>query len=506
MNINCYGTRLLLAGLLLVCTTSYVRPWCNYSGISQDKEVTFEQFGVTGGSEDETSKMLVAFEFARKHQLPVRLQGKTYKFSPRVTVDLTGIPALTGKGTFDLSGVGANAGNKAMTFVFNVKGAKSLIQGNISGIVKGKQTVVIQKGINNLTKGDIVFITSAEPLPNERRPYNCKGQRATVSSYNAATGQLTIDKPFFFDIGKAWLWKNDYRPVFSVDSTIRFVTSPMNFLGCFQLVYADARMSGHYEHFALAAISYRSSMGVCKGVYSNLPVTSNNGYSIGISVADLSETSILNCVMKGGRHTVSGTGGGLWRKSESGGSDEPAGYPSDLSINGGTYTGTTNVRDISEDNCTIDSHGNVHSMVVRNCTVYGGFNLGADYATIEHVDIYTDKKRAFNFGSDVKPGSDWGHYLVKHVRIVIDKGNTRPVFYSKSDVAEIHFDRVTIEGNDDNTFLADFRYPPPKKVIVSDMNWPSVTLSKPPRFLVHRLTDLEVRNSAMTRQDVKIIQ
>lgn len=492
---------LLLPGTMLLIIT---QPRVAGDPAGQPRVVTFEEFGAKGAGDDETKEMLAAFAYAKENKLAIKLQGKRYKFSPRSTVDLTGIPAFTGTGTIDLADVGANAGNKSMVFVFDIKGSKALSQGNVTGIVKGKQSVNIQKGLA-LSAGDIVFITSAEALPNDRRPYNCKGQRARVSTYNQSTGALVVDEPFFYDIGKAWLWKNDYQPSFRVDSAVRFITSPMNFLGCFQLVYANATMSGYYENFALAAISYRSSSGECRNVRSNLPVTSNNGYSIGISIADLSKTIVRDCSMKGGRHTVSGTGGGLWRKSESGGPDESAGYPSDVEIDGGTYYGTNDVRDISEDNCTIDSHGNVHSMKVRNCTVYGGFNLGADYGSVEHVVIYTDKKRAFNFGSDVKPGSPWGHYLVKNVRIIIDKGNTKAILYSKSDVQEIRLDSVMIEGNDDNTLLADFRYPAPKKIVLDNLHWNSDKISKPPRFLVHSQTDFQVTRSAIMKEEVRII-
>jgi hypothetical protein len=477
--------------LLLVCCQVYSQQY-----------VSFEQFGAKGDGSDETAILLKAFAQAKEKKLPIRLSAKKkYRFIPSSNVDITGIPAITGEGVLDCSGTDP----KSLQFVFTVRGTKKLLQSSVSGIEKGKTQVLLQKGLE-LKANDILFITSAEPLPNQRRKYYCKGQRARVRDYNGRTGMLTIDEAFYFDIDKAWIWKNDFQPVISIDSTVHFTTSPMNFIGCIELVYAKGNISGNYENFALAGVSIRSSEAMLENLRSNLPVTHNNGYSIGITVSDMSVATIKNCTMKGGRHTVAGTGGGIWRKSESGGPNEAAGYPASFIVNGGVYQNANNVRDISEDNCAIDSHGNIYKMTVQNCTVYGGLNLGADYALIDNVTIYTDKKRAFNFGSDVQPGSDWGHYQVKNVRIFVDKGNTKPVFYSKSDVEEISFENITMEGVDDNTFIADFRYPPPKNIILDNMNWLRKGLTKSPRFLVHRLTKLQFKRAGIKKEDLKIIQ
>ncbi len=466
--------------------------------------VTFEQFGAKGNGKDETEAIAKAFAHAKSTKLPVKLLGKIYKFSPKSNVNITGIPLITGNGTIDVSDVGPNAGNKSMTRVFTVKGEKQLLQSNLH-INKGKTDISLTPALN-IAKGDVLFITSAEALPNQRRPYNCKGQRAIVSDYNKQTGKLIIRDSFYFNIDRAYIWKNTVQPFIEIGNGVKFITGKMNFVGCLEIVYAKALISGTYENFALAGISLRSSEGVFKNVSSNLPVTSNNGYSIGISVADLSEGLIKNCTLNGGRHNVSGTGGGLWRKSESGGADEAAGYPSVLEVNGGVYTGTKNVNGISEDNGTLDSHGNVYKMKVRNCTVYGGMNLGADYVEIDSVMLYTDTKRAFNFGSDVQPGSDWGHYKISNTTIIVDPGNKKSIFFTKSDVNEIILKNVKFSGIDKNTLLADFRYPGPKKLIMEAILWTHhEDILSPPRFLVNRSTLIEMDEiSCIKREDIRI--
>ncbi len=460
--------------------------------------ISFEQFGAKGNGTDETSIILSAIKEAKDKKLPIRLMGGIYKFSPGSMVDITGIPRIEGNGTIDLSDTGPNKGNNSMTHVFTVNGKKQLLQQGIK-IKKGEREVTLKQGLD-LSADDILFITSAEPLPNPRRPYNCKGQRVKVKSYNPASGILMITDTFFFDIANAYTWKNTYMPQIEIGKDVRFVTSKMNFVGCLQVVYAKAIISGYYENFALAAISLRSSWGRFDNVKTNLPVTQNNGYSIGISIADMSEGFVTNCNLSGGRHNVSGTGGGLWRKSESGGPGEAAGYPSVLEINGGTYTGIKNVNGISEDNGTIDSHGNVYKMTVKNCIIYGGMNLGADYAFIDNVTVYTDSKRAFNFGSDVQPGSDWGHYRISNSKIIVDKGNIKSVMLTKSDVNEISLSHVSISGLDENSLLADFRYPGPKKLDISELVLTNHgELNKAPRFLINR-------NSTLVIDDISCIK
>lgn len=435
---------------------------CIFAPGQAQEYVTFEQFGAAGNGKDETSIIRQALMHAKDKQLPVKLMGGTYTFSPRSNLDITGIPEINGHGTLDLSNTGPNAGLRSMTHVFTVKGEKQVLQDKIK-IVKGRSSIFLTSHLG-LNTGDVLFITSAEPLPNIKRKYNCKGQRAIVRSYDQSSGELFITEPFYFDISNAFLWKNTIRPAIEIGQDVKFVTSKMNFLGCLEIIYAEADISGSYANFALAAISLRSSKGYFHNVRSELPVTTNNGYSYGISVADMSDANIENCTLNGGRHTVTGTGGGLWKKSESGGPDEPAGYPASLLINGGTYTGSKNVNGISELNGTIDSHGNVYKIEIRNCVIYGGINLGANYAVVDNITIYTDTKRAFNFGSDVQPGSDWGNYTIKNTVIKVDDGLTKAILLSRSDVNSIRLEKIIFEGLNDNSLVADFRYPAPKKL------------------------------------------
>lgn len=468
------------------------------------QHVTFEQFGAKGNGQDETKAIMNALMHAKTNHLPVKLSGGNYVFSPKTKTDITGIPSITGEGTIDCSNTGANAGYRSMTHLLLVKGEKRLLDSNIN-VQQGGNTLLLKPGLD-CKSGDVLFITSAEPLPNPRRSYNCKGQRAIVSDYDNKTGKLIINGAFYFDIRNGFVWKNTVIPRIEIGGQVKFKTSPMNFLGCLEIIYAEGAVSGSYENFALAAISLRSSKGHFKNVRTDLPITLNNGYSYGISIADMSDGYVENCILNGGRHTVSGTGGGLWNKSESGGKDEPAGYSATLEINGGNYTGTKNVNGISPDIGTIDAHGNVYAITVRNCAVYGGINLGANYATIDSVTIYTDTKRAFNFGSDVEPGSEWGHYNITNSTIICDEQSATSMFITKSDVESIVLRNVALDGISENTLLADFRYPAPKKLKIEHLSFAHHDdIGKPPRFLASRKTSISIDEiSCIKAEDIKL--
>ncbi len=433
-----------------------------------DNSITLESFGVKGDGTDETVNILKAINFSKENNKAIKLLGKTYVFSPKLTVDITGIPAITGAGTFDVSATGPAVNNKRMKAVFDVTGKKQLLQSGISGVVAEKNELKLNPNLK-LKKGDILFLTSAEPLENSIRPYYCKGQRLIVKDYNNKSGLLTLTNPFFYNINSAWLWLHLKRPSFSVGENVQFITSPMNFITCFRIFYANATISGYYKNFALTAIMYKSSDGVVENMRADLPVNMNNGYSHCIEIADMSDVIVKNCKLSGGRHVVSGTAGGLWEKAESGGQGH-AGYPSELIVDGGIYKGTEHVNDIASDIGTLDAHGVVQKMTIRNCTIYGGINLGANYMLIENVIIFPLTKHAFNVGSDVKPGSLWGHYQIKNVTIKTDNDYPTPIFYSKSDIEIVHVTYLDIKRFSENALLMDFRYNSPKKVYLSNIN------------------------------------
>jgi hypothetical protein len=473
------------------------------SAFCQDKKgnfITLEDFGVTANGKDETAGILKAFQFARQQKKSIKLlNGKVYIFSPAATVDITGIPEISGSGTFDVSNTGKNAGNPSMTAIFQLTGTKKLVQSNISGMQQNKNSLQLSSGLN-LGKGSILFLTSAEPLANTKRKYYTKGQRAVVKSYNNASGLLVIEDRFFYTINKAYVWINNQMPAITVGEKVRFITSPMNFISCFRMYYAEGFISGYYKNFALTAIMFKSSQGEVNNMEAELPVTDNNGYSYCIMAGDMSAVNIKNCTLSGGRHVITGGGGGLWELEESGGKGHAA-YPCVLTVDGGVYTGSKNVVNINADNATIDSHGVVEKMTIKNCTIYGGINLGANFVIVDNVTLYADTKRAFNVGSDVLPGSDWGNYTISNVKIIWDANNNNSVFFSKANVKELSLDNVSVNNLSPQTIIMDFRNNSPKKIYINKLSSKQIRSAN---FLkINRSSKVDITNSNLPGKNIQ---
>ncbi len=479
--------RILLCVLALALANAAIGQSARY--------ISPEEFGAVGTGQDETQQILRAFSYAKQHRLPVRLNGgKTYVFSPRQTVDITGIPAIEGDGTFDVSNTGKNAGNPGMLAIFQITGKKKLLAQNVRGIEQGKHELTITSNLP-LQPGDTLFCTSSEPLDNRRRPYYCKGQSAIVRSYDLRRGVLVVDKPFFYNIRSAYLWKCDYQPSIRIGQNVGFVTSPMNFITCFRFYYARAYVSGNFKNFSLTAIMFKSSFGEVKKMTAELPIDSNNGYSHCIEVGDMSDVNIIDCRLSGGRHVISGIGGGLWKQDESGGKGN-AGYPSRLTVDGGEYRGTKSLSSngITADIATVDSHGVIQEMCIRNCTIYGGINLGANLVTVDNCKIFTDGKNAFNIGSDVEPGSDWGHFTIRNSVVTDNDSVLLPAVYGKADVDHVVFDNVQFEKFKDPTVLFDLKNFSPKNMLINNVRSKgyggrnSVIISKRSRLRINRST------------------
>lgn len=426
----------------------------------QDTVFYPEQFGAKGNGADDTVPLMQMIAAARKSRGYIYIPAqKTYVFNPVQTVNLSGIRGFRGDGMIDLSKAGKTT---ALKSVFLVRGEKELIAGPLH-LQKGTTELSIS-GSEKIKAGDVLFITSAEPLPNPNRPYYCKGQRMVVKEMR--DGKLHFAEPCWFNIEKAYIWRNSVVPSFGISGNLRFVTAPMSFLVCFSFFFCDVRVQGGYfKNFALSALMFKSSSGTVEKMKAELPVTDNNGYSYCIQVADMSDVTIRDCTLSGGRHVVSGGGGGLWEQEESGGKGH-AGYPSVFRIEGGTYEGTKKALNINADNATIDSHGVVYFMSVKNCTVKGGFNLGADTAVVEGCTIEVWGKRAFNIGSDVLPGSNWGRYMISDCRIIGEGVGEEPFLKGKADVALVQLKQVTVEGKGNKAAFIDFsRYSPARLVL-----------------------------------------
>jgi hypothetical protein len=461
--------------------------------------VTFEQFGFKNNGTNETHLMINALLYAKQNKLPIKLLDKTYRFSPKETINITGIPKIFGSGTFDLTNTGPNAGNTNQKAIFHIEGQKKLIKPYYNDLKKGAIQLLLDSFLY-LKPGDILFITSSESLPNDKRPYYCKGQRISVKSYNNKTGILLINKPINYNFKQSFIWHHSMIPEITIGEDISFITSPMNFTTCFRLFYAKGNISGHFKNFAHTSIMFKSSFGNVRNMQADLPVNVNNGYSYCIEVSDMSDVKIYNCSLSGGRHVITSGGGGLWKKEESGGSGA-AGYPSFVFIDGGIYKGTKGVNDINSNNATIDSHGLTETMTIQNALIYGGVNLGANYVTIKNTTIYSDDKRLLNVGSDVVANADWGHYFIQNCTFVADTPNeTGSLILCKGGINSLFLENILLVNLKPNIYLMDGHQFSPKRTVFKNVTFKSSTpqenliISKPGVIISIKNSDFQHKN------------
>ena len=276
----------------------------------------------------------------------------------------------------------------------------------------------------------------------------------------------------------------------------------MNLISCFRLYYARGNFSGYYKNFALTAIMFKSSEGEVNEMEADLPVTGNNGYSYCIVVADMSSVIIRNCKLTGGRHVISGTGGGLWEKEECGGRGH-AGYPSELEVDGGVYKGTERTKAINENIGTLDSHGLIEKMTIRNCTIYGGINLGGNNVLIDNVTVYADQKRILNIGSDVQGNADWGNYTIRNSKFIGDKNSSTSLIYGKANVKSLRLENVDVKNLASSSYLFDFRNFGPLQLFVDSVK----VEGRPNRPLIisRRKQKILLQNSDLDKKSVKWI-
>src|SRR6185312_8627403 len=103
----------------------------------------------------------------------------------------------------------------------------------------------------------------------------------------------------------------------------------------------------------------------------------------GISVCDLSDATITNTIVNGSKLCVAAGGGDYWKASQSGGSSTPAAYPSNVSINGGSYR-PSNIQNQG----ALDAHSICRQFNVANATLYSSLYVQSEYTSIQNCDIF----------------------------------------------------------------------------------------------------------------------
>lgn len=370
-------------------------------------EIHTDHFGVDSSGSETKAKFRHVVKAARRGGYSIRTPDGTIKLDLQRPLDFgvdsgngwPGCAGITGRATFDLSG-GHDGPTGAL---FRAKGSITQLDTGIS-VTKGDDQLSLSTG-HGLKRGDVLLIVSDEDLPNKARSYYYKGTRLQVDDYDSGTGTTDVYPNVDFDYDGA---ANSVY-VYKVEETLFKIGGQVTFEGvqdgqqrCLELYYTRFDISGSFRHFGERAIAAVTSAGRFSG-YIRDTHYSGTSTSYGFSYADLSDVHVVGAEVWGGRHGITGIGGGFHDLSLVGGaSSSEAGYPSRVTVNGGTY-GCYGPDAVGG----IDSHGLIKEMVVSGATVYDGITLNADKVVVDGCNIYFHNWHGLYIGSGVQSQS-WG--------------------------------------------------------------------------------------------------
>lgn len=403
--------------------------------------IRLDNYTTGDGITDDTDGILAAIAEAKLRGLElVGTAGKTYRFSPKVESDITGIPSFRNI-SFDMSSVigdRTKATPNSIEAVFKITGEKAKLSSNVV-VNKGQNQLSLPAGLQ-VAPGDILFVTSSQTWVQPVFPSYYRGQRVMVNKYDASTGIVTVYEPFYENIQKAYVWKNTTVPSFSVQNC-HFRTASNNELICFYSRFANIKVDNSiFKNFGYAAIALNSSEGHFEGTQIFNSNKAGNGLSYGIAVWDLSKAFINNVHIEGGRHCITGGGGRTWFESEMEGINTTDGmvFPGEYYINGGYFAG-----DNSQGDGIIDAHGNTWMASIKNITAKGGLFLGAVHNIIENVQIETKRQ----FGIAITYGFDSSSTTIINNVSIVAKDFPNVPFIVSQKLKSLRINNLIITGN-----------------------------------------------------------
>lgn len=352
-----------------------------------------ETFGAKGdGKTDDTKAILDAISLAKKVKQPLYFTGgKTYVFTPTKDTDITGIPEFIGYAFIDCSKVDQT---KVKT-IFAVTGTSTVINSSAK-LTQGETSFNVGSG-KDIKIGSVLYVTSKEANGNPDREYYYKGQRFVVFDYNNSSGVVTVFETIRQTINSANVELSTYVPPFKISSALTFYTAVDNWIYCFKFIKANVDVAGNFYYFANAAIYVQYTLARCTAniYYSYLTEQDDsNRTCYGIVITDLSQVTITDSYIIGGRHAVSGTGN----------------YPVDYQINGGLYANLERVG-------SVDGHGNAWSIQVNGATIIGGFESCGYKSKVSNCEIYYRGANAVACIHIATTDYSWGIFIFENCNI-----------------------------------------------------------------------------------------
>jgi hypothetical protein len=417
----------------------------------------------TDGTETLT-EFLNAVTEAKAKKSKLWLPNGVIKLSPTTTIDLTDIASLDGNNVIlDVSGATASP-------IFRAKGTKELLRSAFT-LTEGDNTInTIPTTLND---GDILVVTSVEPIPNNARSSYFKGERLTVDAYDNTTKIATISPQLLYSYQNAYLWRiNESKIQFGRGLTFLGNSGDSSSQKCLELMFANVEIKSNFKNFNERHIDLITSSGVIN-VNIKQSYYTNSGTSYGIAVNDLSYVDITSEIY-GCRHCIAG-GGGRWDSNESGGTGtQDCSYPSIYNITGGKYV-TNDKFDVG----AIDAHGVVESITVTGAVIFGGVSVNARKIKINNNQIYHKNEPGLYISGD-GVSTDW-----------TDADINDNKFYTIGVATQSH---IRISGKCKRVNIIDN---------TGDGNWGSAaSYYATPLLIDNEVMDLNVKDNKFKRSDI----
>lgn len=365
--------------------------------------INVKDYGAKGdGTTVDTTAFKTAILAARATGKDLYIPSGNYNLPFTQTVELAGIPRFYGgNATLNFSNMTKLNGVPidSVTYPANTSNAVFTNTGTITFIQSGVQMTKDSVGVKlspgaNVSPGDVLFFTSLTPSPFPQFSSYYSGQRAIVDSFNTSTGMCYLHEKVWYNIPNAYVWKNSYAPNIDFGDGCTFLAKQYNTIIGINAINSSLNAAGIYKFWGKSAISYTNSTGTATvNISENYRPGNGNGY--GVTVSDLSNATVLNSYIKGGRSCVASGGGDYWNANQSGGSSGSAAYPCTINVIGGTLA--PNQR---EGYAAIDAHGITRSMFISgNVIMYAPIYSQAENVIANGFTIYANGYSAINVQS-----------------------------------------------------------------------------------------------------------
>lgn len=388
--------------------------------IKTGDSITLKDFGAVGnGIVDDTIAISNALTYISSGGRLFITRG-TYVITSAISVVITGDVEIIGEAgvVFDATGSNVPEGNNLIS-IQGSQGTSYALTGNVT---KGTNTIACAQ---TFALGDIVQLVSTD-LYNFSRTTYIKGEFAEVES---SDGTTIITKGSLYDSysSATTTLKKMTMPRLRISNLV--IKGNTNTIGLFLSTLRDLNVEDIFVY------GCRYSCISCTKIYGGLVKNCEasdffyNGTttSYGLVIASCQGLTVLGGRYMGGRHGIA-SGGTIPVR--------------DLVVQGATVGNSS----LSPTEYSLDAHGNVENIIVRDCKISNGLTLLSLNSIVEDNDIQV---LAYTTGVNIVPEISAGVITIRNNTITTFGNTKQGISVAPPSTAQspITINKVTIENN-----------------------------------------------------------